>query len=378
MLAPQEISMIVSSAPNAGATNISSDGSYFEISLGGDGLAIPKDALSATLEIQGATIWWVSPNILTGINDKMYITGVSGVPTILSRVDLGYPPSSVYEMTIISPNLSILSIGNIGGGMPTGDFLVGDFFRPDSGISAGVEYEIIGITNDTAISKTYTVVGLLESNILANTGAFSRARYNTIQNYVLTIPQGLYDLNGLNNRILLELENQGAKIDPSPLISFSPDEATQKVSMRVYYDNVVVDFTQQDTPREILGFDNALYGTYLNAPVNILAPNIAGFNTVNSFLIHSDLVNRGIRFNNDYNQTVAQVLIDVSPGSQIVYAPFNPPKVECGDLINSKRNLLRFWLTDDRNRRVNTNGEYWTARLLIRYLRPLFIGEMKK
>ena len=51
------------------------------------------------------------------------------------------------------------------------------------------------------------------------------------QDYVVVIPQGLYDLSGINQAILRELENQGAKIDPNPLISFSPDEPTQKVEM---------------------------------------------------------------------------------------------------------------------------------------------------
>lgn len=275
MMVPEEISMILSSNPNSGAINRSSDGSYFEVQLQ-DGLQLPAEALNVTIAVEEASIWWVVPNIIAGVNDKMYITG------------------------------------------------------PDT--------------------------------------------LNVVQNYVVTIPQGLYDLAGINQAILRELENQGAKISPNSLISLTPDEATQRVEIRFDYATVSIDFTQPDTPREILGFNSQILGPYVGAPVSILADNVAKFNQVNYFLIHSDLTNKGIRFNNDYNQTIAQVLIDVSPGSQIVSRPFNPAKIAVPELAGAKRSNLRMWLTDDQNRNVNTNGEYYSARIVIRYLRPYIIS----
>ena len=125
--------------------------------------------------------------------------------------------------------------------------------------------------------------------------------------------------------------------------------------------------------REILGFNSAVYGPYINAPVNILADTTAAFNTVNYFLIHSDIVSKGVRFNNTYNQTIAQVLINVAPGSQIVSTPFNPARSDASDLAGSRRSNLRFWLTDDQDRPVNTNNENWSARIVIHYSRPLVI-----
>ena len=68
-----------------------------------------------------------------------------------------------------------------------------------------------------------------------------------------------------------DLENKDAKIDPNPLITMTPDDATQKVQIRFNYSNVSVDFTQADTFRDILGFDSLVYGPYAGAPVNILA-----------------------------------------------------------------------------------------------------------
>jgi len=269
---PQEITMIVSSDPKAGAVNRSSDGSYFEINLE-DGLHVPKEALNVNVEVEDSTVWWTVPNIITGENDRLFITG----------------PNSSDVSTLFS----------------------------------------------------------------------------------ITIPQGLYDLSGLNEAIARELEQAGAKTDPDPLISLSPDEATQRVEIRFGYAGTSIDFTQAQTPREILGFDALVYSITGGNPQ--LAPNTAAFNTINYFLIHSDLTNKGIRINNNYSQTLTRVLIDVPPGSQIVSQPFNPPRINAPELAGTKRTTLRFWLTDDENRRVNTAGEFWSARIVIHYLMPMVV-----
>jgi len=275
ILIPQEISLLLSSDPSQWASNVSSDGSQFSVQLE-EAIAVPADALNITISVEESSIWWTVPNIITGVNDKLYITA----------------PDTLDVTTV----------------------------------------------------------------------------------YTITIPQGLYDLSGLNQAILRELENDGAKISPEPVINLTPDENTQKVQIRFEYTDVEIDFTQSDTFRDILGFDSQILGAYPGAPQNILADSVAQFNTVNSFLINSSLTNTGLRFNNTYNQTLSQVLIDVSPGSQITSAPFNPAKIQAPELAGSKRTEIRMWLTDERNNPVNTNSEFWTARVVIRYLRPVIIG----
>tara|TARA_R110002126_G_scaffold196571_2_gene344494 strand:- start:2589 stop:3446 length:858 start_codon:yes stop_codon:yes gene_type:complete len=275
MLIPQELSMLVSSDPSQGAKNVTPDGSQFNVQLS-EPISIPKNALNCTLTVEQSTVWWTIPNIVTGSNNTMYITG------------------------------------------------------PD-------------VAN---VTTAYTVV----------------------------IPQGLYDLSGISQAVLRDLENQGAKISPNPLINFAPDEPTQKVEIKFNYAVCEIDFTQGNTPRTILGFDSQILGPYASAPIIVLADNVANFNTVNSLLLHSDLISKGIRFNDDYNQTISQVLIDVPPGSQIVSQQFNPAKIEASDLVGGKRGNFRVWLTDDANQAVNTNSEFFTLRIVIRYLLPYVVG----
>lgn len=275
----RSISFIASSDPKNGATNINSLKNRFELELQ-RGIAIPANAENCELSVEEATVWWSVPNLITGKNDKFYITG---------------------------PNTS-----------------------------------------------------------------------DVVTNFVLTIPQGLYDLSGLNQAIQRELENAGAKITPTTLISISGDEATQKVEIRFNYNNVSIDFTQANTFREILGFNSAVLGPFGTVPNNQLAPNVANFNTVNSFLLHSDLVDDGILYGNKYNQSIANILIDVSPGSQIVYKPFNPAKSDINNLKGNIRKTIKFWLTDEENNDISTNDEYYSCRLLLTYLEPIEIKENLK
>jgi hypothetical protein len=276
-MVPNEISILASSDPQAGAINISSDGSQFEIQLE-DALQIPNEAINITIDVEESTVWWVVPNIITGQNDRLYIT----VP---------------------------------------------------------------------------------------------RASDDALTAYVVVIPQGLYDLAGLNQAIARELQNQGAKIDPNNGVILSPDDATQRVEITLPYLGSQIDFTPVDTFRDILGFNSQIIGPTIIAPYTQIADNTASFNQVNYFLIHSDLTNKGIRFNNQYNQTISQVLIDVPPGSQIVSRPFNPARINASELGGAKRTNIRFWLTDDRNRPVNTNNEFFTCRIAIKYLIPHIIGK---
>jgi hypothetical protein len=272
-LVEHEINMLVTSDANQGAKNKTANGAQFEIQLEA-AIKIPEEALNVTLSVQEATIWWSVPNIITGVNDKLYCIVPRGLDDLLTA-------------------------------------------------------------------------------------------------YIVIIPQGLYDLTALNNTVARELENLGAKLDgPLASIQFSPDNATQRVEIRMSYIGSEISFVQVDTFKALIGFDSQVIGPTVIEPITFLAENTAAFNTVNYFLIHSDLVGKGIRFNNQYNQTIAQVLIDVLPGSQIVNSPRHPAKVDASDLRGTQRKRMKFWLTDDNDNQVNTNNENWTARISIKYMMP--------
>lgn len=209
------------------------------------------------------------------------------------------------------------------------------------------------------------ITGTNDLMSVIDTGAGS----GTAHTYSITIPQGLYDLSGLNEAIVREIGNDplGAGFLATPLISLSADTSTNKVELNINYVGVSVDFTIAQSFRDIVGFNSAVVGPPAAAPTVYLADNTAAFNTVNSFLIHSDIVSRGMRFNGNYSQILDQVLIDKPPGSLLVQEKFRPPVIVEPTLRGQPRNIIRFWLTDESNQAVNTNGEYYTCQIVIKY-----------
>ena len=258
-----EIPIIASSSVTAGATNITNNGSVFEI-LFQQPIIIPNNIRNCYVKVDESTVWWTIPNISVNLgNNLLYI------------------------------------------------------------------------------------------------------EYNA-SNYIVTIPNGLYSVSDLNNTIDRELFNLTGV---AGILSFEPDNATQKVELTINVATVQIDFTQSNTIRTVIGFDSKLVpdpnpttGVY-----SVLGDNIAQFNTIEYFLLHSDVVDSGIRINDKYSQTIAQILIDVPPGSQIVSREYNPPKSDAMNIAGTVIDRIKFWLTDQDGILVDTNGEDFGCRLVIQY-----------
>lgn len=189
-------------------------------------------------------------------------------------------------------------------------------------------------------------------------------QYDSID-YTLTIPTGLYSVSDLNNAIDREVVNA---IGVSGLVVLEADNATQKVVIIITTPDVQIDFTVDGTFRDLIGFNSQLVPPIPSTGVyTILGDYVANFNTIEYFLLHSDIINQGIRVNDVYNQTIAQILIDVAPGSQIVSREYNPPKSDALHIRGSTIDRIKFWLTDQNNELVDTNSENFGCRMIIKY-----------
>lgn len=189
----------------------------------------------------------------------------------------------------------------------------------------------------------------------------------TIATYTVTNPQGLFSRPGINSSILELLVNAGAESD---IITIGESASTNKVLISTPYTGISIEFRDVQLPRNmrvLLGYNDQLLGPSTTSPTSWLADNIAQFNTVNSFLINSDIVETGIPLNSKQQKIIANIPIDVLPGYQIIFNPYRPAKIPANNLKGSRRKRIKFWLTDDQGRLVNTGGEYWRLRLVIRY-----------
>jgi hypothetical protein len=185
------------------------------------------------------------------------------------------------------------------------------------------------------------------------------------QVYRVLIPDGLYDLSTLANAINISLVNSNL---PSNIITFTADNATQKVIINFTVAGLRLDFTQNDTCRDILGFNDAYApAVYTTDNISIYGNSTAGFNLVDYFLIHSSIVSGGLSINGTKSSVVSRILIDASPGSQIVYFPHIAIKVPAQNLANSTIHFAHSWLTDQNNKDIDLNGEDWSYTIVIRF-----------
>jgi len=97
----------------------------------------------------------------------------------------------------------------------------------------------------------------------------------------------------------------------------------------------IIDFTQANTIRTILGFNSQLVPA---APSTVVGENYessveAVFNRINFFYIRSSLVNNGLPINGVSGNIISQIPITAPPGSQINYSPQNVIAIEARNLI---------------------------------------------
>jgi hypothetical protein len=161
----------------------------------------------------------------------------------------------------------------------------------------------------------------------------------------LAIPTGLYGTSELNVAILRALENAGY----ANLFTISADYPTQKIVINFTAAGTLIDFTQAQTLRDILGFNSRIV---TGTPLNQLGDKEANFNTVNSFIIRTDLVDTGISVNGRGSQACAIVPITALPGSLINFQPMNPPNIPCERLAYGPQQMVTVSVTDEIGQKV--------------------------
>jgi hypothetical protein len=116
---------------------------------------------------------------------------------------------------------------------------------------------------------------------------------------------------------------------------------------------------------DVLGF-TALQNPITGGEIT-LGTNKARVNAIDYYLIGCDIVADGIRYNNNYNQIVAQVAITQENGSAIIYAPIQPSLIPMDEAKGTVRNKIQARLLNSRLEKANTRGENWSVRFRIRW-----------
>jgi hypothetical protein len=181
-------------------------------------------------------------------------------------------------------------------------------------------------------------------------------------------PEGLYDLTAINKQVALFVNS------PTKYV-FTADDVSGKLILTI--NSAVLTTIDFATMYYFFGYNPGSYSNagFLGVPYLLYAPKKANFNYTNYYLVHCNLVPNGLLYNNSYSSIVTDIPIEVGTLEQIVYTPTNPCRLDCGNLAGSKITSIKVWITDDSNRLIKTNDEYFSVRLSINYMVPRIIRD---
>jgi hypothetical protein len=199
--------------------------------------------------------------------------------------------------------------------------------------------------------------------------------YGELKSYDVVFEDGLWDLDDMN--AWLEYTFIRNEL-PKDLFVIVDNNSTQKVSIKMNYKHIVIDFTIPGSCLDVLGFwdeYNADTDTYTSTREifsdlegdSELALKDARFNRTEYYFISSNLTMEGIPVNNRATGVIAEIPINERVGSLINHIPTNPLRVDISDLIGQSKQNLIFSLTDQIGREISTAGEYWSLAMIVRY-----------
>lgn len=197
--------------------------------------------------------------------------------------------------------------------------------------------------------------------------------------YSVTVPDGNYDIDTLNQTLGTSFDNL-TPVRPffpfSNYFAITGNNATQRVNIEFKYASSSADqqiIWANTTMRDLLGFDatsptvpplapNPSHNTFL------IAPSPARFNSYNSFIIHSSLVNNGIQLNNNFFNIISVIPITAPTGTLNIYQAQEPYNFSiCTNLVGelNRKYSADFSLTDETNQPLNTSGEDYDFIILL-------------
>ena len=185
--------------------------------------------------------------------------------------------------------------------------------------------------------------------------------------FTFTFPDGLYSRTSLNNELVRQFT---ANALPVNLFTIGEITATANTTILFNYATTQIDFTDNAglNIRTVLGFNSKLVPAILSVIGDLeTSDTFAKFNRVDSYIISLSFLSNGIPVNAKLSNALCEVPIDVPPGSQINYQPFNPIKIDCSNLRGQSISSFQAHLTDQLFREVDTLHENWSVMVVFRF-----------
>ena len=390
-LVQREISFIVDSNEASGALEKTADGSAFTVQLD-QPIFIPSNAINPTLDIEESAVWFTTPNIYDtsdGTKQNNRFTFIYSRQALRISLDLTIP-RGVYSLSDIevamnkaireatnnfintdaislsaSPdggkvNLQVLYLDNYEIDATNSDFTI--FYGPSTA-TLSIPFGIYNINelqtqiNDIIKTSTSISIDFIKLNVINSLG-FNQSANSMLVIWTDGVNVGSIQFpvaNGIGTTIGLD---NGVLYNYNTLY-------TSDVR------NGLITWETINSLADVLGFDGD--EPYF-ATIVYTGTSIPRINAYNFYLLRMDIVDKGIRFNNNFSHIVEVILIDVEPGQQILTRPVHPPTSEVQHLAGRPINRIRVELLKDDLTPADTNGENYYARVAIKYWEPIEIN----
>jgi len=180
----------------------------------------------------------------------------------------------------------------------------------------------------------------------------------TYDGVTYTIPVGLWSVSELNDEMNFLIGSTDEDIVLTGI------QAIGKVRI---YSKLVLDFPGGVSNQLVTLFGLSVVQLPILADTTILGDNIASFDVQDSYVVATDLVSNGIRFNNDYAQVISVVHITTGAGGLIVFTPVQPAIIPTPELLGVLKSRIEMRLLKNDLTPVDTRETNWSARVRIKW-----------
>lgn len=201
--------------------------------------------------------------------------------------------------------------------------------------------------------STYYSWGIVSADNKNN--AFEIRRLVPPTNSIVTLPDGIYDLNTLNSALINALYDVFHVAKNNPVIRFSADIAQSKFIININDANFQLNLnptlpSYKSVFYKLLGFFDY---SEMVITSSITAPGIGNINfDINQYYIHCDLVSQSV-VNNDVNSSVIHTFVpNAETGSLLLFEPNSHIYLPVN---NREIYNVKIWVTDNKNRKIKLN-----------------------
>ncbi len=206
--------------------------------------------------------------------------------------------------------------------------------------------------------------------------------YNPSENIDITLDDGNYTPDSLNLEVQTKLSQVVIPWSDPPTF-FSPtsiiitaNPGSQRIILSLAKELTLVTNTAPNVVNvmPLLGWPHTHPNLSPSFPGQIfVAPQVALLNRVNVYLLHAPSLlqsSGGIPVNAIPQTILATAQVNVPAGNLLTVEPINPTQIPADHLKYNSGNDYTFYLTDEQLRPINTLGEVFSFKVVVKYMVP--------